>query len=38
MKIASFNVRGIGGGEKKAEVCRFVCEKHPLVLCIQETK
>jgi len=38
MKIVSFNVRGLGGGEKRAEVRRFVNEKNPSVLCIQESK
>jgi exonuclease III len=38
MKILTYNVRGLGGGEKKAEVRRLVYEKKPLVLCIQETK
>ena len=38
MKLASFNVRGLGGGEKRAEVRRFVFEKHPFVLCIHESK
>jgi len=38
MKIITYNVRGLGGGEKRAEVRRLVNEKKPLVLCIQETK
>lgn len=38
MKIISYNVRGLGGGEKKVEVRRLVNEKHLFVLCIQETK
>ena len=38
MKISSYNVRGLGGFEKRKEVCRFVHEKNPFVLCIQESK
>ena len=38
MKILTYNVRGLGGGEKKAEVRRLVNEKKPFVLCLQETK
>lgn len=38
MKILSYNVRGLGGGEKRVEVRRLVNEKHPLFLCIQESK
>jgi len=38
MKIITYNVRGLGGGEKRAEVLRLVLEKNPLVLCLQETK
>lgn len=38
MKIVSYNVRGLGGGEKRVEVCMLVLEKRLLVLCIQETK
>lgn len=38
MKVVSFNARGLGGGEKRAEIRRLVNEKHPFVLCIQETK
>jgi len=38
MKIITYNVRGLGGGEKRKEVRRLDNEKNPLVLCIQETK
>ena len=38
MKIISWNVRGLGGFEKRREVCPLVREKKPLVMCIQETK
>ncbi|MCH79613.1 cysteine-rich receptor-like protein kinase, partial [Trifolium medium] len=38
MKILSWNVRGLGGMEKKKEVCDLVKEKNSLLLCIQETK
>jgi len=38
MKIISYNVRGLGGGEKRVEVRRLVEEKNPFVLCIQESK
>jgi len=37
-KIISWNVRGLGGFEKRREVCNLVREKKPLILCIQETK
>jgi len=38
MKVISYNVRGLGGGEKRVEVRRFVQENNPFVLCIQESK
>jgi len=38
MKVISYNVRGLGGGEKRVEVRRLVHEKNPFVLCIQESK
>jgi len=38
MKIIMYNVWGLGGGEKRAEVRRLVLEKNPFVLCLQETK
>ena len=34
MKILTYNVRGLGGGEKRVEVRRLVCDKNPSVLCI----
>jgi len=38
MKVISYNVRGLGGTEKRVEVRRLVQEKNPNVLCIQESK
>lgn len=38
MKLISWNIRGLGGVEKKREVCQMVREKKPFILCIQETK
>jgi len=38
MKILSYNVRGLGGLDKRKEVRRLVSEKSPFVLCIQESK
>jgi len=38
MKVLSYNVRGLGSGVKRVEVRRLVSEKHPMVMCIQETK
>lgn len=38
MKILSWNVRGLGGLEKRREICLLVGEKVPFILCIQETK
>lgn len=38
MKIISWNVRGLGVFEKRREVRQLVNEKHPQVICIQETK
>ena len=38
MKLISWNVRGLGGHEKRREVRQLVREKCPLILCIQETK
>jgi len=38
MNVVSFNARGLGGGEKRAEVRRLVKDKNPLVMCIQESK
>jgi len=38
MKILSWNVRGLGGFEKRRKVCKLVREKQPFIVCIQETK
>ena len=38
MKLLSWNVRGLGGADKKREVSHLVWEKKPFILCIQETK
>jgi len=38
MKLLSFNVRGLGGWEKRREIQRLVWERNPFVFCIQETK
>ncbi|XP_024628654.1 DNA-(apurinic or apyrimidinic site) endonuclease-like [Medicago truncatula] len=38
MRVVSWNVRGLGGLEKRKEVKELVKEKAPFVLCIQETK
>lgn len=38
MKILSWNVRGLGGLEKRRDVRLLVGEKLPVILCIQETK
>lgn len=38
MKMITYNVRGLGGFEKRNEVRRLVYEKQPYVLCVQETK
>ena len=38
MRLLSWNVRGLGGLEKRKEVKDLVREKAPIVLCIQETK
>ena len=38
MKILTYNVRGLGDGEKRKEVRRLALEKSPMVLCVQETK
>jgi len=37
MKITSYNVRGLGGFEKREEVRRFVQDKRPFVVCLQES-
>ncbi|GAU46455.1 hypothetical protein TSUD_402220 [Trifolium subterraneum] len=38
MKIFSYNIRGLGAGEKRREVRRLIMEKRPDVFCLQETK
>lgn len=38
MKIISWNVRGLGGLEKRKEVRALIQDKCPFILCIQETK
>lgn len=38
MKIISYNVRGLGGFEKRSEVKRLVADKKSFVLCLQESK
>ncbi|GAU49673.1 hypothetical protein TSUD_91110 [Trifolium subterraneum] len=38
MKIISWNIRGLGGVEKRKEVRKLVGDLNPLIVCIQETK
>ncbi|XP_024630380.2 exodeoxyribonuclease-like [Medicago truncatula] len=38
MKLVSWNVRGLGGLEKRKDVRSLVQEKRPWILCLQETK
>jgi len=38
MKIVTWNVRGLGGFEKRREVRSLVEEKKLTVVCVQETK
>jgi exonuclease III len=38
MKLVSWNVRGLGGPEKKREVRSLIKEKCPFIVCLQETK
>jgi len=38
MNIISWIIRGLGGFDKRREVCQLVKEKHLFILCIQETK
>lgn len=38
MRLVSWNVRGLGGVEKRRAVKMLVREKSPSVICIQETK
>ena len=38
IRILSYNVRGLGGFEKRREIKRLVSYKKPFFLCLQETK
>lgn len=38
MKLVSWNIRGLGGVEKKREVRSLLKEKGPFIVCLQETK
>jgi hypothetical protein len=38
MRIITWNVRGLGGYEKKQEVRNLINEKKPSIICLQETK
>jgi len=38
MKIISWNVRGLGGFEKRREVCQLVRDKNPFIVCISRNK
>jgi exonuclease III len=38
MKIVSWNIRGLGGLEKRKEVRKLVGDLSPFILCLQETK
>ncbi|GAU45884.1 hypothetical protein TSUD_401090, partial [Trifolium subterraneum] len=38
MKIISWNIMGLGRVEKRNEVRKLVKEKHPAIVCLQETK
>jgi exonuclease III len=38
MHVISWNVRGLGGSEKRREVSNMVREKNPFILCLQESK
>jgi len=38
MKLLSWNVKGLGGLEKRKEVRLLVKDKNPLILCLQESK
>jgi len=37
MKIITWNVRGLGGFEKRKEVRSLIQDKCPFILCLQET-
>jgi hypothetical protein len=36
MEIISWNVRGLGGAEKRKEVHKLVGEKNPFIVCLQK--
>jgi exonuclease III len=38
MKIISWNIRVLGGVEKRKEVRKLVEDQNPLLVCLQETK
>lgn len=39
MKIITWNIRGLGGVEKKPEVCKLISEeKNMFIVYLQETK
>ncbi|XP_045831047.1 exodeoxyribonuclease-like [Trifolium pratense] len=38
MKIISWNIRGLGGFEKRKEVLKLVGDLKPFIICLQETK
>jgi exonuclease III len=38
MEIISWNVRGLGGAEKRKEVRKLVGEKNPIIVCLQGKK
>jgi len=38
MKVICYNVRGLGGFEKRAEVRCLIQDKQPIVVCLQESK
>lgn len=37
IKLVSWNIRGLGGFEKRKEVCSLVKEKCPFIVFLQET-
>jgi hypothetical protein len=38
MKIITWNIRGLGGLEKRKEVRKLVGDLNPSIVCLQETK
>ncbi|MCI69160.1 cytochrome P450, partial [Trifolium medium] len=38
MKIVSWNIRRLGGSEKRQEVRQLVGQQKPFLVCIQESK